>query len=183
MTAALKTDVSEKLIETLKLDGSHTFSVSRQAMISMVSGLIAYYPDPDSDAPLGPWGPIVRKARALAMMYDPQPLPWRAAALNPQPLPPRAAFAVALAEEVAERAVLIGAGDKAGNSGSTYIDEFVDFWCLTPPRPHKRHPTELLIVGTTFLRLAEESGGNEGVRRSLVTGGERMLTTAVAQLN
>jgi hypothetical protein len=201
MTAALKVDISKKEVETHKPDGADTFKLSRQALISLVRGLIAGYPDPEDSGPLGPWGPVMRKAVDAALVRSgPSPDPWRAVrspphpdswrsvALNPQPLPSMTAVAMALAEEVADRAALIGqsadAAGKGGNAGSNYIKYFVDDWCLTGvpkwPQP-KRDPIELLTIGTTFLRLAESVGDDEGLRQSLTDGGETMLRTAVAQ--
>src|SRR5262245_42534323 len=79
-------------------------AISRKQLVSLAGGFLGGYPNPDGDSPPGPWDPYIRRALQRVQVFGPVPDPWRAVALNPQPLPPRSALAVAIAEEVVDRA-------------------------------------------------------------------------------
>jgi hypothetical protein len=93
------------------------FTISKLALVSIVSEFISGYPDPDNPPPPGPWDPVIRQAlEKMRIRFGPRPEPWRVGSvagrmdsldwvlLNPQPLPPRIAYAAALAEQVIDNA-------------------------------------------------------------------------------
>lgn len=117
------------------------FEITSQKLVSMISHLINYYPNPDDPQPPGPWDPVIRKAyerASLRMSSQFQFNSWDLVALNPQPLPPRALFSKALAEEVIDRALFMqeiadGMKPDGGERGiiivGGIIDKFVDDLC------------------------------------------------------
>lgn len=86
------------------MNGSN-ISLSHKTLVRLVSHLAGLYPNPDDPDPVGPWGPVIRKAlwRVRWAAGPGQPDPWVWAALNPQPLPPRYAVAVALGQAVVDQ--------------------------------------------------------------------------------
>jgi hypothetical protein len=138
--------------------------ISRQALVSLVTGYLNGYPSDDSPMPHGPWDPVIRRVldRVATSVRGPHPEPWRAVTLNPQPLPPRIAFAASFAEEIVDRAALLQ--EAGGRAGSGYVTRFIDDYCGTPPRrrwpfpwPPKDdriNPLDLVTIGVTFQNLA-----------------------------
>jgi len=126
-------------------------SISKQALVSLISQLIFGRPSDDDPRPPGPADPVIFKAlqRTLWVLgfpvpwraqtaFSPQPEPWVQVALNPQPLPPRTLFFAAIAQEVIERASLIQeTADALTSQGERqgiiivggYVSRFADVWC------------------------------------------------------
>jgi hypothetical protein len=185
-------------------------SVSRDKLVSLISVLIGGMPDPDDPPPPGPWDPIIH--RALKQL--PHPDPWRLgafsdwtwAALNPQPLPPRIRFAIALAEQVAERAMMLRdlslvlpdeAQSKAFEKAKDFIGRFIDDcgtgrippWKRWPPPPPPwppqdetlLGPLDLIAMGAAFNNLAALMVDDES-RSLLANAGEHLLDAGLSKL-
>jgi hypothetical protein len=127
-------------------------------------------------------------------------------ALNPQPLPPKAAFAVALAQEVVDRAMLMqevadalpqGGGERGiiivGGLVSRFIDDCGNdrIWKKRPfppppPPPYrdvgdKLSPIELLSMAAVFEQGAR-SAANEQVRQKFAEAGTRLGEMAAGRM-
>jgi hypothetical protein len=130
---------------------SKSGKIDPKKIAALVGGMLGsgYRPSDDDPPPIGPWGPVMRLAVALAhpSLFGPRPEPWRGAAagyangdvvaLNPQPLPPRALAVIALGRAAILRAELLGeAAAFAGHAGGAerYMLDLIDDWCGTPPR-------------------------------------------------
>lgn len=74
-------------------------SIPRTAFVSLVQQLVSGSQRPFDPLPPGPWDPVIRKALAHIHLQ-----PGVDVSLNPQPIPPGIAFAVALAQEVTDKA-------------------------------------------------------------------------------
>ncbi len=134
--------------------------VLRQKLISVLSSLSGFYPNPDDAPKPGPWDPIIRKAFAKYLGPHPDPWrsgpfpdPWRIAgrhsatfdllasvALNPQPLPPRESIVIEVARQAVDRFTLAQeiadlTTDAGGERGIIIvggkISQFVDDYCGT----------------------------------------------------
>lgn len=136
-------------------------SIGRQELAVFAGSFFngAGYPNPDDSGPVGPWGPVIRKALqntvvqaggsnvALHILAQKYPAIWdlwgnpvARVALNPQPLPPRIVFAASLAQEVIERAQTIQDISEAllprESTGAVagYVSRFTDDLCPDPPK-------------------------------------------------
>jgi hypothetical protein len=173
-------------------------------LVSLFSELLGGYPNPEGDTPPGPWDPYIRKAIRRVVALGPDPLPWLAVALNPQPLPPKAAFAVALAQEVVDRALLVQEiGEALPQAGQErgiiivggLVNRFIDdcgndrLWRKRPfppppPRGHgddKLSALELLLMGAVFEQGAR-GAANEQVQQKFAEAGSRLAEVAAARL-
>ncbi|MEJ7912922.1 MAG: hypothetical protein WKF70_07190, partial [Chitinophagaceae bacterium] len=125
--------------------------------------------------------------------------------LNPQPLPPKWNFAIALAEEVIEKASMLQmVADSFSDRGdqrsiiivSGYINKFVDDICPTPPviKVPKKGPwppdpepdprwsgLDLAIMGTLFQNEARMLDG-AGMQHALHEAGEKLIQVGVSRL-
>ena len=150
-----------------------------KTLVSLVNHLIGAYPNPDDPEPIGPWGPIVRKAlEHYRVVFGPQPEPWHWAALNPQPLPPRMVVAVGLARALVDQVSALEEFSKAlpGESqqsvasySSGKIKRFIDdcgngiLVILVPKHgpfppsddePKPIGPEELIVIGAQLANAA-----------------------------
>lgn len=150
---------------------------SPRALSALIARLTGAFPNPDDAGPVGPWGPVIRKAgRQFRQVYGPQPDPWRWAALNPQPLPPRLVYAVALAQAVIDQVdalqdLALALPDEAQRGvqahASGVIRRFIDdcgnghivihlprhvVWPPGDDEPRPISPEELVVIGA---RLAQ----------------------------
>jgi hypothetical protein len=198
--------------ETLKAPGKT--QLSRHSLISLVSELIngskVLTPnpeDPNPPDPPWPWRHILNKAiDRMNFSISAQGDLLSRVALNPQPLPPKAYFAMALAQEVIDRAgmmheIAAGLNDDSEQRGiiivGGYITKFVDDICPTPPRikfPRMKWPfppepdpnpswsgLELAIIGTHFQNEARITG-NKGIQKVFNEAGEKLLEAAISRI-
>ena len=139
-------------------------TVFRQAVLAAIWQLAGGYPDPDDPDPPGPWDSIIRRALQQSVwLFGPRADPWRqhspfGAQTDPSieadalphphlPLPPRAMVFAAIAQEVADLALLMQeVADAILAQGKrrrmiiieTYIAKFVEEFCASGfrmPRP------------------------------------------------
>jgi hypothetical protein len=177
-------------------------------VVSMVSQLVNYYPDPDNPQPPGPWDPVIRRAyerTALRMSTHSKLNSWDLVALNPQPLPPRAIFSQLLAQEVIERTLLMQEiADAINTDGQErgiiivggVTERFVDDLCPDrpkipfpkkgpwPPEPDpdpRWQALELLVIGNQFQEAAR-SAGSESLKNTFKKAAEKIIATGISRM-
>lgn len=184
---------------------TETTLISREAIVSLVGQLTGGYPDPDNPSPVGPWGPVIRRAlERFRWVAGPSPDPWTWAALNPQPLPPRAAVVAAIAREVSDRAVLLqevagalpGEGQEQGIIiVGGYLSRFIDdcgngrvrfkYPFPVPPRGSEEIDSltglDLVVMGVQFHREAAVTA-DEQLREVLAGAGAKLVDMGAARL-
>lgn len=154
---------------------SDTITISRIALVSILSSFIGGYPNPEGDPlPPGPWDPVIRKAfNQLRWQLGPHPEPWitgiqnplSQVALNPQPLSPRLAYTTVLAQEIINSITNLqdiadvlpeDAQFRAIEVANQRLQVFFDDYCGTPPRKSPfpvPHPRDGVIEGFKPLEL------------------------------
>ena len=190
---------------------SDSITISRKALVSILSPFLGVYPDPNNPLPSSPWDPVIRKAfNQIRYQLGPQPEPWITSvqnsllevALNPQPLPPRLAYTTVLGQEIVNSITnlqdiadaLPDSQARVGEIASQRLQAFLDDYCGTPPRkspfPVPRpgsdvikgfSPLELVIIGTQF-EAAATTLMNEGLQQALSTLGTKLIEQGAAQL-
>ena len=154
---------------------SDTITISRKALVSILSSFISSYPNPEDDPlPPGPWDSVIRKVfNQILWQLGPQPEPWvigiqnplSQVALNPQPLPPRLAYTTVLAQEIVNSIANLqdiaemlpeDAQGRVGEIANRRLQLFFDEYCGTPPRKSpfpESHPRDGSIEGFNPLEL------------------------------
>lgn len=173
-------------------------TISRKACVSMVSVLTGANPNPEDDTPVGPWGPVIRKALTRISRFSPFPEPWVLAGLNPQPLPPRHAIAAALAQEVVDSVIALSElaevmPQESQGAASKRLERFIDDcgngripfpwpWPWPPIRRQREFgPVELVVIGA---QLASSAQGltDSSLQGALEEGGARLIEMGLSQM-
>ena len=116
-------------------------TISEARMASVMS---LFFPPPDDPGPYDP----------RASVLEPNPSPWR---LGPHPEPWHYATVIGL---VRTARALEASNKGAGSSFLQTVFDDPDDWCPTyphrpRPKPHHLDESELLVVGATFVALAD----------------------------
>ncbi|MCI0736508.1 MAG: hypothetical protein L0Y50_09605 [Beijerinckiaceae bacterium] len=192
-------------------------TISQQALLLSIWQLVGGYPDPGKSNPPGPWDTLIRRALQRSFLAfgphtdawrgqwgsGPGPDPWIQAELNPQPLPPRAMVYAALAQEIAERALvmqetadaIMGQGEEHGIIVvGGYISKFVEDlcgngfrmpWPFPPPRPwwlpEEVSGLDLVVAGVQFQKTASGTF-NCQLKQVFAEAGARLLQAGLSRL-
>lgn len=193
-------------------------TIPREKFVSFVSRIIngdSGNPDPDNPLKPGPWDPVIRQAvRRVTNSFAHHPYHARfafsfyslgtEAGLNPQPLPPRETFAIAIAQDVIERVILMqDIADAIGrNNGqergiiivSGAIQKFIDDYCgtdllrlkfpLPPPKKgldDKLSAFELVAMGIQFEQGASTVANHE-LAQELRNAGAKLTDMGLARI-
>ena len=181
--------------------------ISRKVLVSLVGRLVHGYPNPEDDSPVGPWGPVIRRAlERVRWTAGPEPDPWRRVALNPQPLPPRLALAVALADAVIDKTTALHeieevlpeeAQGGAHRAASGFLARFIDDCGNGRIPPWKRWPGpwpprseefaepinafEMVVMGAQFAQAASLMEHQE-LQSDLSEAGARLMEQGLSQM-
>ena len=191
---------------------SDSITISRKALVSILSSFIGGYPDPNNPLPPGPWDPVIRRAfNQIRYQLGPQPEPWITrvqnpliqVALNPQPLPPRLAYTTVLAQEIVNSIANLqdiadtlsaDAQARVGEVASQRLQAFLDDYCGTPPRKNPfpvPHPRDGVVEGFNPLELviigtqfeaAATTLSNGGLQEALSGLGTKLVEQGISQL-
>jgi hypothetical protein len=187
---------------------------SHDALLATLWQLAGRFPDRGDCDLRRPWASVVQRALqnalfALGPRFDPWQGPEAIGPRSeswiepPQPLPPRALVYAAIAQEAADRALIMQeTADALKDRGerrsaaviadyiSSFVDDICDYdfripWLFPPPRPYwlpeEISGIDLAVAGVQFQKIASGTGNNE-LKQIFAEAGARLAEEGLARL-